>query len=237
VRIGLLSDAHGNPLGLRLALAALADSRIDRTYFLGDAVGYLPGAAETLRILAESDVLCQRGNHEAMLLGDLELDPVSDEVYQLAETRRRLPADALTQVANWPMRREFTAGERRILLVHGSPRDPLRDYVYPDSELHWLAELGYDAVFMGNTHRPFVARIDDRLIANVGSCGLPRDQGDLAACAVYDSETHQCEILRVPMPAESVLAQFGSAVHPSVSQCLHRTTPAPVGTLVQPQNP
>jgi len=33
------------------------------------------------------------------------------------------------------------------------------------------------------------------LVANVGSCGLPRDEGDLMACAVYDTATGECGLL------------------------------------------
>ncbi|HCT77245.1 MAG TPA: metallophosphoesterase [Micromonosporaceae bacterium] len=235
--IGLLSDAHGNPLGLRRALAALEAAGTTRNYFLGDAVGYLPGAGDVIQVLAETGTICQRGNHEAMLLGDLDLDPQRDAAYQLGLTRKRLTSDALALLESWPGFREIDVDRKRILMVHGSPRDRLQGYIYPDSDLDWMAELGYDAIFMGNTHRPFVAHRGDLLIVNVGSCGLPRDQGDLAACAVYDSVAHHCEILRVRVPAESVLDQFDDAIHPVVSECLRRTTEAPIGTLVPQREP
>jgi len=93
VMIGLLSDAHGNPLGLRSCLAALRAAGAAQVYFLGDAVGYLPGEAEVIEILRSEGVICQRGNHEGMLLGDLDLDPGRDRVYGLAAVRERMPPE------------------------------------------------------------------------------------------------------------------------------------------------
>jgi predicted phosphodiesterase len=231
--IGLLSDAHGNPVGLRACLAVLASQGVDRLFFLGDAVGYLPGEQEVLRLLAEAGAECQQGNHEAMLLGDLPLDPVKDEAYGLAAARTRLTGAERARIAGWPRARSLDLDGRRVLLVHGSPRQPLTDYIYPDADLGRFDDLPFDAVFMGNTHRPFVAYRGDRLIANVGSCGLPRDQGDLPTCAVYDTVAHECRVLRVPVPAEEVLAQFtAGVVHPIVSSSLHRKASTPFGSVV-----
>lgn len=228
--IGLLSDAHGNPLGLRAALCALKERGVERTFFLGDAVGYLPGEREVMRTLSDENVECIRGNHEAMLLGQLPLDPQRDTVYRLGA----VGVQVREAVAQWPASRDLAVDGRRILLVHGGPDAPLEEYIYPDADLTGLGGRGFDAIFMGNTHRPFVATVGDTLVANVGSCGLPRDQGDLAACAVYDTQAGTCEILRVPMDADAVLAQFTGDVHPSVAECLHRKTADPFGTVVQP---
>jgi predicted phosphodiesterase len=235
--IGLLSDAHGNPLGLRSCLAALRAAGAGQVYFLGDAVGYLPGEAEVIDILLAEGVVSQRGNHEAMLLGDLDLDPARDRVYGLAAVARRMQPRVRAVLAGWPDAREVELGGRRLLLVHGSPRDHLREYVYPDSDIDWIGTLGYDAVFMGNTHRPFATRRGAALVVNVGSCGLPRDQGNLAACAVYDPAAHECHVLRVPMDAAAVMAQFAEPVSDLVAECLSRQATQPFGSIVRPGQP
>jgi predicted phosphodiesterase len=235
--IGLLSDAHGNPLGLRSCLAALRAAGASQVYFLGDAVGYLPGEAEVIDILLAQGVVCQRGNHEAMLLGDLDLDPGRDRAYGLAAVARRMPPRVRAVLAGWPDAREIELAGRRLLLVHGSPRDHLTGYVYPDSDIDWIGALGYDAVFMGNTHRPFAARCGAALVANVGSCGLPRDQGNLAACAVYEPAANECQVLRVPMDAAAVTAQFAEPVSDLVAECLSRRAVHPFGSIVRPDWP
>jgi predicted phosphodiesterase len=230
--IGVLSDAHGNPLGLCTTLDALALAGVQRLYFLGDAVGYMPGEEAVLAALTAAGATCQQGNHEAMLLGELDLDPERDRVYGLGPARDRMDPASLALIASWPRSREVSVDGRRLLFVHGAPDDPLRGYVYPDSALDGYESLGYDAIVMGNTHRPFVTERAGVLIANAGSCGMPRDQGNLPSCLVYDTSRHTAQVLRAPVSPASVLGQF-DAVHPDVRDCLHRIDPNAFGNIVE----
>jgi putative phosphoesterase len=227
MRIGLLSDAHGNPLGTRLCLDFLQEQGAHKLYFLGDAVGYFPLWREVLQLLEERSVECQLGNHDDMVLRG-ELDDDEHNAY------RHLPAlvESLDRQLNWmrrwPRTRSLEIDGCRILLVHGSPTDALEDYVYPWSDLRQFAGVDADAVFMGHTHRPFIAEQFGKLIVNVGSCGLPRDAGALASCALFDSATRTCTIHRLPFDADVLLAQTGP-VHESVEQCLRRPTAGAFG--------
>lgn len=220
MRLGILSDAHGNPAALRPCLDRLAAEGAEQLLFLGDVVGYLPDAGEALEALRAAGARFLLGNHEAMLLGRLPLDPRREEVYRLA--RARLSAEQRAFLGTLEPRREVTLGGRRLLLLHGSPTDPLAGYVYPTTPLDGFAALGVDAVFMGHTHHPFVRRAGDVQVVNVGSCGLPRDHGDRASCAVYDTADGRCELLRVPFAADDVIARYGDELHPDVIACLRR---------------
>lgn len=228
MKIGFLSDAHGNPLMLAACLRELRELGAAALYFLGDAVGYLPGESEVLRLLRSEGVECQKGNHEAMLLGELPLPPGRDESYRLGAARERLSAAEREYVETWPDHRIIEADGRRLLLVHGSPRDYLREYVYPDSDLSAFDGLDYDAVFMGHTHYPFVARRGRTLVVNAGSCGLPRDQGGLAAFALYDAEAGGCEIYRLQLDSDEIVGYFGAGrMAGDVYRCLFREPSAP----------
>jgi predicted phosphodiesterase len=234
MKIGFLSDAHGNSLMLAACLRKLRDLGASSIYFLGDAVGYLPGEGEVLRLLRAEGVQCQKGNHEAMLLGELPLPSAKDESYRLGAARARLSAADREYIAGWPDHRILEVCGRRLLLVHGSPRNYLQEYVYPDGDLSALDGLGYDAVFMGHTHYPFVARRHGTLIVNAGSCGLPRDQGGLAAFALFDADTNDCEIYRLQLDSDEIVRHFGAGqMARDVYRCLFRKPSAtPFGQRV-----
>jgi predicted phosphodiesterase len=232
MKIGLLSDAHGNPDALELCLQTLERLGVDALYFLGDAVGYLPGEGEVLDRLDRSGAICQQGNHEAMLLSSEPPEPERDEVYRLAAARQRLDAGRIRDLASWPTARELSIHDHTILLVHGAPGDPLNGYVYPDSDLSRVADPRWAAVFCGHTHRPLVAVAGETLVVNVGSVGLPRDVGALASVVIYDGETRRCRICRIRFDAEAVLARWGDCVHPSVAAVLRRRAEDFVGELV-----
>lgn len=228
MRIAILSDVHGNAPALEACLARLRPMAPDALYFLGDAVGYLPGEADVLDRLADEHALCQQGNHEAMMLHPTPESLQKESQYRLADARERLAPAALDRIAQWPDRREVPLGQRRLLLVHGSPQRPLDGYVYADDDLSPFDDLTCDAVFMGNTHRPFVREHRGKLLVNVGSVGLPRDQGNLAAFALYDDRDHACRVFRVRFDVADVLAACADAVSPDVRQCLRREATQPI---------
>ena len=203
-------------------------------YFLGDAVGYLPGPAVVEAVLAEG-IASIRGNHEAMLLAAESTIP-HDDVYQLRSTATAMAPAVLASVARWPTSRELRLGNTRAVLVHGSPDDPTFGYVYPDSVLDRLAalpELGGATVFMGNTHRPFVRRCGSTTFVNVGSCCLPRDVGTLGACCVFDEETGTARILRYDIREAVARARRRCGpFHEMVDEVLGRSATGYVGELV-----
>ncbi len=232
MRLAVLSDVHGNLPALEACLARLDRMVVDERVFLGDAVGYLPQEVECIELLISSGFLCQRGNHEAMLLHPDERARKHESVYRLDEARARLDSRMLKTLESWPASRLLEADGRKLLFIHGTPDEPLDGYAYPDTDLSTWTDLPYGAVFMGNTHRPFETRRGSCLIANVGSVGLPRDVGRLACFAVHDTVDDTCTHYRVPFNVDRLLQQVGDIIHPSTRECLHRDATQFVGQVV-----
>ncbi len=222
MKIGLLADAHGNPVGLGLCLAALAAAGAERLVFLGDALGYFPDGPQVLAMLERAGALCLMGNHEAMLLGRLPLDPEADRQYGLARTGAALSPAELSRLAAWPESVELELGGRRLICMHGRPGEPLTGYLYPDADLAGLGGLAADALFTAHTHRPFTARAGGVLVVNVGSVGLPRQGGALASCTLYDTESGRAELLEVPLPVGELLNGYRHRLHQRVREVLLR---------------
>lgn len=233
MKIGILSDAHGNFKALARSLHVLDRLKVDTIYFLGDAVGYLPGENEVLDILRLAQLQCHKGNHEAMLLGEIPLPEEKDRVYGIRSARGRISQTNLEFVEKWPDCREICIDGRKIFLVHGSPEDHLSGYVYPESDLSFVKKYSYDAIFMGQTHYPFAFHYCGIQVVNVGSCGLPRDQGNLSAFAIYDTRSHSAEILRLQFDSKKIIESFQQLFIPEeVTDCFNRRSPNPFGLEV-----
>jgi predicted phosphodiesterase len=201
MKIGLISDAHGNVEAFRRGLGALAEAGAEAVYFLGDAIGYLPGDAVVAEI-RERGIPAIRGNHEEMLLrGEAPAD--REPVYRLRQIAREMQPANRAEIARWPAARTIDTAHGKLLLVHGSPTDQTFGYVYPDSALDGFDVAPHVAVFMGNTHRPFVRRAKGALFVNIGSCGLPRDTGDLGAACLFDDAIGEARIIRFSIEAET----------------------------------
>jgi putative phosphoesterase len=206
MKIGIISDAHGNACALSKCLEPLSRLNVEEIIFLGDSVGYFPEPEEVLTKLDSVNAFCLMGNHEAMLLGISKLDKIQDEVYRIGECR--ISEKQLGRMRQWLPYCERMVEGRRLLFVHGSPWHPLDGYVYPDSDLKIFANLRFDAVFMGHTHLPFASRIGNMLVANVGSCGLPRERNTLSY-AVYDTGKGSYEIMRVSFDTQEIVRRYG----------------------------
>ena len=121
-------------------------------------------------------------------------------------------------------------GAHTVLLVHGSPDEPLTGYVFPDSVVPTLPEH-VDFCFCGNTHRGFVADGREPHFVNVGSAGMPRDRGDRAQLAIVDSDPWRVELLSVALDVDTIRTRY-AAVHPRVLALLDRRSPVSQGKRV-----
>ena len=124
MRIAVLSDIHAN----LPALDAVLDDAgaVDAVWHLGDVVGYGPdpdGVVDRLRAVGAIGV---RGNHDAAAVGGPEIDWFNPDARRAMEwTRAAISPATLAWLSALPERRT----EEAASLVHGSPREPLWEYV------------------------------------------------------------------------------------------------------------
>jgi len=211
MRFGVLSDAHGNVEAFELGLNILKQARVDAIYFLGDSVGYVPdkGVVSALKVSAVKSV---RGNHDDMLLRQ-DATAEQELVYRHRETYAALTEDERDFVRSWPSQVSTSEHGATILFVHGSPIDPLRGYVYPDTDLSDLALVSADVIFMGHTHHPFVREHHGKLFVNVGSCGFPRGDDLRGSVCIFDLPKRSASLIRydISSSCSRILSRYSLA--------------------------
>ncbi|RJP75072.1 MAG: metallophosphoesterase, partial [Candidatus Zixiibacteriota bacterium] len=69
MKIGFLSDIHGNLEALTAALRSLERHRTDRIVCLGDVVGYGANPGECLDLVRRQAAIQVLGNHDAAAVG------------------------------------------------------------------------------------------------------------------------------------------------------------------------
>src|SRR5919112_4912952 len=124
MRIAVLSDIHANLHALDAVLAVAGD--VDAVWHLGDVVGYGPEPDGVVDRLRDVDAKGVRGNHDAAACGGSEIDWFNPEARRAMEWTRAAIRDATRAwLTDLPERRTLETCE----LVHGSPREPLWEYV------------------------------------------------------------------------------------------------------------
>lgn len=218
MNIGIISDAHGNLIGLKECINYLFQQNIKKIFHLGDSVGYFSDGSLVIEYLESINSIMLLGNHEAMMIGKLSYINKKDDVFKLEKNLSKVVRKKISLLKPFC---EYKIDNRRILLLHGSPWDPLQGYVYPNEDFFYFKNLNYDAIFMGHTHIPFIRYINKSIIVNVGSCGLPRDKGNLLSLGIYNTTYNKCKIIRIKVDIDNIVTHYPN-VHQSVINCLKR---------------
>ena len=197
MKVGIVSDIHGQPDRLERALEHMEEMNVDRILCAGDLVDKGPDSQGVIELIRECCIPCVMGNHDE--------NAVRHNAFYLKRDAEEteLDEDALAFLEELPMTREYVWEGQRLLLAHGIPTNNQR-YFWPDKTpkefKRWARHCWTDIVILGHTHRPMRVEWNDLLILNPGSISSirGRDSGTFglltlpdARFEVFDLET--CE--------------------------------------------
>jgi putative phosphoesterase len=205
MRVGVISDLHGNRVALDAVLSDMPD--LDGLVCAGDVVGYNPWHAECVAAVRDRGVPTVVGNHDRAVAGGADFSFNSMAGAGVRHARETLSGEAIDWLADLPEERR--ACEDRVKLVHGHPDDPDR-YTYPEEFGPGL--LGEeDVLVLGHTHVQHHERYDEGVVMNPGSVGQPRDGDPRAAYAVLDLDALSVTEHRVEYDIDRVVGAVGDA--------------------------
>ena len=196
MRILVVSDIHAN----WAALAAI-DEPHDVCLCLGDLVDYGPDPGECVRWAMENADHAIRGNHDHGVAQGVPVQGESGYRYLTRVTRPMqwagLDAEERTYLLQLPLTKRVILDGKRYLLVHGTPRDPLDEYLMRDP-VTWAKRVESceaDIVCVGHSHMQFNLMAGEVVVLNPGSVGQPRDGDPRAGYAII--EDGRIELKRV----------------------------------------
>ena len=215
--IAFISDIHSNTEALEACLAEIETLGPKRILCLGDVIGYGPEPRTTLLRVMDLCEFSLLGNHEhgAMFYAS-DFNPKARAAIDWTRDQlnsRDCPRAENMRLWNYLGNLKEEVREDDVLLVHGSPRDPVREYLVPQDGLDREKMAGCflkmgDArmCFVGHSHVPGVypetggylapqdidnayTPGDGRAMINIGSVGQPRDGDPRASFATWDGTT------------------------------------------------
>ncbi|MCA9060631.1 MAG: metallophosphoesterase family protein [Planctomycetaceae bacterium] len=227
----VISDIHGNLEALQAVLADIRSKGITEIFCLGDVVGYGPNPAECIDLVMELD-MCLLGNHDQAALFDPEGFNAGAE-RAIFWTRSVLeqgvgPAAEKRWDFLGELSRRYRDEERKMMFVHGSARNPLNEYVFPDDiynqvKMEKIFALVEQYCFQGHTHIPgvFTEKLEffapesigfkyelgpGKVMVNVGSVGQPRNNDPRSSYLTIDGNVLQFH--RVPYDIDKTVQKI-----------------------------
>lgn len=234
MRIALISDIHSNLAALERVLEDIETKSVDKIVCLGDIIGYGPDPVACIDLVAQKCEWCLMGNHDFGVL----YEPTNFNAAAEAAaywTRQQIEA-AARQNRDEGIRRWEFLGRLKVrvlfdqyLCVHGSPRRPINEYLFPEDavnspvKMQQVFERIDRACLVGHTHVPgvftnepdfyspadlggvYTFREGEKAIVNPGSVGQPRDLDPRASYVILSTDNGaaaKVEFFRVEYDAQ-----------------------------------
>src|SRR3546814_385374 len=194
VALGLISDLHGNRVGLAAVVSVGVAAVVDGWLVLGDVVAIGPEPVATLEMVCNlADVVITAGNTERYVLTKDRPPPLREDVIAQSDlfdvlveveasfswTRGALAACGwLGAISDWPLEVRSTLPDgTRVLGVHAAPGRDDGPGITPHREeadlAAALAGSHADVVFAGHTHQPTDRVVGGMRAVNLGSVSNP----------------------------------------------------------------
>lgn len=226
--MAIISDVHANAEALRTVLADIKSRPIDRIICLGDIIGYGPDPVECVDLVRQHCDWSLMGNHDfSVLYEPTNFNPAAEQAAYWTRSQFDAEPDADHRRARYEFLGQLRVRvvekvpgtELPLLAVHGSPRRPINEYIFPDDcmtapdKVSTIFERVGKICVVGHTHVPGVFTDEpdfyppqeltdstyrftsEKAIINVGSVGQPRDFDPRACYTIM--HTDRLEFVRV----------------------------------------
>jgi predicted phosphodiesterase len=228
MRVAVISDIHGNYHALEAVLGELTAEAPDEVWCLGDVVGYGPEPNLCCSVVERYSNFCLAGNHDLAIIGSIALEDFNGD----AAAAARWTQTVLTDTSRTFLAPLMPAGTRNGAgLFHGSPVDPVWDYVLSEDGARASLDLVKAPVVMvGHSHVALAIAYDgenltgglahdgdqvdlskSRWLLNPGSVGQPRGGDPRAAWMMLDFDAGRGWFRRTEYPIELTQAEIRAA--------------------------
>ena len=219
MKIAIFSDIHSNFTAYKKAFSIMEKKNVDKFLCTGDLVGYGPQPNRIIndlktKLSAGVDINIILGNHDYGVINPKSLKRFNSHAKKAIQwTKETLTTDNLNFLKNLPQ----TWQEDDLLLAHGTPNNPIWEYLRPWNVEKIFTNYDFKYCFVGHTHllqaftkdlntsqinnqtitRTTTWSIPDnaRMIINVGSIGQPRDHDHRSSFIIWDTTKEQLEVI------------------------------------------
>ncbi len=215
MKIGFISDIHGNIQALDAVMGALEAERVEHILCAGDLVCYGANPNEVVRAVQCKNISCVTGNYDAAVGWDLpkaSREPSSprNEPFKQAAldwTKTIIEKDCQHFLSQLPWTSVFDIAGTRIQTVHAG-FDYLDDWLSPsapESLYEASKKVSANIVVLGHTHQIFTYTCNDVLFINPGPVGRSLDQDPRASFAMFDTDTLETSFHRIDYEIEEAM--------------------------------
>lgn len=187
MKVAIISDIHGNLEALKTVLRDIEKRQVDKIICLGDIIAKGVHSKECIKLVKENCEIVLQGNCDFYFSKDhININEINEQEKQrIIWNQSLLDKEDREYLLDLPFCYEFYMSGSLIRLFHASPISNDKTILNVDSmetkyeiflpsEKTCSKEIA-DVAIYGHIHHPYMDKIYNRTIINVGSVGNPFD--------------------------------------------------------------
>ena len=187
MKIGIISDIHGNVKALNAVLKKLENHNIEKIICLGDLIGGAPMSEEVVQKIIEikDNLIIVRGNRERYIIEGMP-KVVHDEKIEVSKEQHErfiwlknsLSDSAKEYIHTLPKELTYEVDGKKIYICHypmrkdGNFRHHVKNATPKENEVMFEG-IDADMYLYGHTHEEIYNNINNKMYINPGALGCP----------------------------------------------------------------
>ncbi|MDG5786939.1 metallophosphoesterase family protein [Evansella sp. AB-P1] len=229
MKIAFISDIHGNAIALDAVLQDIHNKNVDKIIVLGDISYRGPEPKRALDIIRSLKTDVIKGNADEWVVRGIKEGEVPEKAREMMTKERdwivsKLDEQDLNYLKTLPKEHSIQLTDNISIQVFHATPNSLFEVVLPDEDAEEIKEkmMGQNdaSIYLyGHIHQPYVRYIQGKVIANVGSVGLPFDGLPQASYMLVEEKEGQFNITnqRVKYDIEKVVKQYHDLAYPNAT--------------------
>ncbi len=232
MKIGLISDVHGNILALNSILNKFNELNVETILCAGDIIGLGPYPEEAVQTLKNnSKLIAVRGNHEGYLLNGIPKvihgRPMNEEETMHHKwIHSRLSADSVNFLNSLPLTQSLNVEGKKIYMTHypiskfGIYKTFIKSPSLEEAQ-ELFKDVDADIFIYGHTHIFCKNQSADKMYLNLESLGCPV-KTNFAKAGILKIENGKVEYedLKVTYDVESIKSEINDLKYPFYESAL-----------------
>lgn len=199
MKIGILTDIHSNVIALNKVIQRFSNEKCDKIICCGDIIGIGPFPEQTVQyIMSLPNLICVRGNHDHYQFRGIPEKMTESEKSHHLWTSSLLSISSKNFLKALPQKSELLVSGHKVSVLHYATESENRYKFVSNPAKNDLEELFSDIdgeiICYGHDHKRLICQTDKKRYINVGSCGCPEKDKNIARGAILNIDKEKISI-------------------------------------------
>lgn len=227
MKIGIITDVHGNVIALNKIIQKFNKEQCDKIICCGGIIGIGPYPEQTVQyIMSLPNLICVRGNHDHYQFRGIPDKITESEKLHHLWIKSILSEASMNFLKALPQKSILTVDGHSISVLHYAVDSENKYRFVKNPTINDLERLfsGVESeiICYGHDHKRLICQSDKKWYVNAGSCGCPEAEKNIARGAILniDKEKVSVECIDEPYDINEVINEIKRLNYPAAREIL-----------------